>query len=91
MDRTGDNIAFALFVGIPLAALCWAATKALDFVLGRRAALIIGGAAILAWPIYYVSMTSDNRGFADGLALLAFTAPAMLLGWIAALARVTRR
>jgi hypothetical protein len=91
VDRTGDNIAFALFVGVPLAALCWGAAKALDFVLGRRAAWILGGAAILAWPVYYVSMTADNRDFSDGLALLVFTTPAMLLGWIAALARVSRR
>ena len=91
MNRTGDNIAFALFVGIPLALLCWGASKILAHVFGRPAAWIIGGAAILAWPAYYVSMTHDNGQFVEGLALLVLTVPAMMVGWIAALARVSRR
>jgi hypothetical protein len=91
VDRTADNIAFALFVGIPLAAVSWAATKVLAYVLGRPAAWIVGGAAILAWPIYYVSMTAANPYFLDGLALLAFTTPAMAVGWLVALARLSRR
>lgn len=91
MNRLGDNIAFGLFVGIPLALLCWAASRIIAYVLGAPAAWIIGGAAILAWPIYYVSMTHDNAQFIDGLALLVLTTPAMTVGWIAALARVSRR
>lgn len=91
VDPASDNLAFGLFVGIPLAAVCWAATKVLAYAMGRRAAWIIGGAAILAWPIYYVSMTAGNRHFIDGLALIVFTTPAMTLGWIAALARLSRR
>jgi hypothetical protein len=91
VNRLGDNIAFGLIVGIPLALLCWGASTMLALVVGRPAAWVVAGAVILAWPAYYVSTTHDDSQFTDGLGLLVLTAPAMMLGWIVALARVSRR
>lgn len=91
MNGSGDTLAFALLVGIPLAGMSWLAAKAILLVAGRRSAWIVGGIVILAWPVYYVARTLDDESFADGLPVLLFTTPAMMLGWIGALARLSRR
>ena len=83
----GDAIGFALLIGLPLFAVSWLATALLRRTAGAGLAALIGGALILAWPIYYVAMTSDDYGFVEGLPLLLFTIPAMFLGWLVALAR----
>lgn len=82
----GDTIGFALLLGVPLFAISGLATALLRWIAGRGVAAALVGALILAWPIYYIVNTSDSPRFIDGLPLLLFTTPAMILGWFLALA-----
>ncbi len=82
----GDTIAFALLLGVPLFAVSWLATALLRWIAGAGVAATVVGALILAWPIYYIVRRIGNDQFIDGLALLLYTTPAMILGWWLALA-----
>jgi len=87
----GDTIAFGLLIGLPILAIGWLVAKLLLASLGRGWAIGLCLALILAWPIFYVAMTLGDPGFADGLPLILFTSPPMVLGLVLALARGPRR
>jgi hypothetical protein len=87
----GDTIAFGLLIGLPLLAISWLVAKLLLASLRRGLAVALCLALILAWPLYYVAMTIGDPGFADGLPLILFTSPAMVVGFLLALLGIPRR
>ena len=87
----GDTIAFGLLIGLPILAVSWLVAKLMLALLSRGLAIALCLALILAWPVYYVAMTLGNPGFAEGLPLILFTTPAMVLGFGLALTRFRRK
>ena len=89
MDR--DSIAFGLLIGLPILAISWLVAKLLLSRLRRGLAIALCLVLILAWPVYYVGMTLGGPGFVEGLPLILFTSPPMVLGLLLAMVRGSRQ
>jgi uncharacterized membrane protein YGL010W len=84
VDR--DTVAFGLLIGLPILAVSGLVAKLLLELLGRGVAIALCVVLILAWPLYYVAVTIADPGFAEGLPLLLYTSPPMILGLVLAMA-----